>query len=93
MKKKEDEPLGVEIELIPIEKEFGSFINIAKKEEEIYYHIYFNDSNEEIKRYCLTEKDNVTKIRIIILNGINIGYNDGSISSILSFPYSLFAST
>ena len=32
----------------------------------IYYHIYFNDNKEEIKRNDLNENDNVSKIKIII---------------------------
>ena len=35
-------------------------------ENEIYYHIYFNDNKEEIKRNNLNENDNVSKIKIII---------------------------
>ena len=31
-----------------------------------YYHIYFNDNKEEIKRNYLNENDNVTKLKIII---------------------------
>ena len=41
------------------------FINIDE-EDEIYYHIYFNDNKEEIKRYYLYINENVIKIRIII---------------------------
>ena len=33
---------------------------------EMYYHIYFNDNKEEIKRNYLNENDNVSKIKIII---------------------------
>ena len=35
-------------------------------ENEIYYHIYFNDNKEEIKRNYLNEDDNVSKFKIII---------------------------
>ena len=42
-------------------------INIKDKENEIYYHIYFNDNNEEIKnKYYIEKEDKVTKIKIII---------------------------
>ena len=41
------------------------FINISKKEKE-YYHIYFNNSNEEIKRNYLKENEKVKMIKIII---------------------------
>ena len=54
------------IEIIPSENKRGKFINIQNKKDESYYHIYFNDSKEEIKRYYLIEYDNVTKIKIII---------------------------
>ena len=39
----------IEIEIIPIQNSFGKFINI-NKEDELYFHIYFNDDKEEIKR-------------------------------------------
>ena len=35
-------------------------------ENEIYYHIYFNDNKEEIKRNYFNKNDNVSKIKIII---------------------------
>ena len=56
----------IEIELLPTKEAHGKFINILNKEEEQYYHIYFNDNKEEIRRYYLTENDKVTKIKIII---------------------------
>ena len=34
--------------------------------DEKYYHIYFNDNKEEIKRNDLNKNDNVSKIKIII---------------------------
>ena len=38
-----------------------------KKDKNEYYHIYFNNNKkEEIKRTNLIEKDNVSKINIII---------------------------
>ena len=55
----------VKIEIKPVKNEFGKFINI-KKGEESYYHIYFNDDKEEIKRNYFNENDNVTNINIII---------------------------
>ena len=39
---------------------------ILKKKNEKYYHIYFNDNKEEIKRNYLDENDNVSKFKIII---------------------------
>ena len=56
----------IEIEIKPIENEYGKFINIINKKEESYFHIYINDSIEEIKINCLTQFDKVTKIKIII---------------------------
>ena len=56
---------SIEIEIKPIKNEYGKFINIVK-ENEIYYHIYFNDNKEEIKRNYLNKNDNVSKIKIII---------------------------
>ena len=39
----------IEIEIIPFENKIGKFINILNESDELYYHIYFNDSNEKIK--------------------------------------------
>ena len=55
----------IEIEIIPVSNEYGKFINI-KKEDEKYYHIYFDDNKEEIQRNYLDKNDNVSKIKIII---------------------------
>ena len=55
---------SIEIELKPVNNKYGEFINID--EEEKYYHIYFNDNKEEIKRNDLKEDDNISKIKIII---------------------------
>ena len=55
------------LELKPIIKSNNNkFIHISNKREESFYHIYFNDSTEEIKRYNLNEDDKVNKIKIII---------------------------
>ena len=57
---------SIEIEIIPAKGEYGEFINI-KENNELYYHIYFNDNKEEIKnKYKIDEKDKVTKIKVII---------------------------
>ena len=45
--------------------EKNKFINIADDERK-YYHIYFDNSNEEIKRNYLKEKEIINKIKIII---------------------------
>ena len=56
---------SIELEIIPIQNEYGSFINI-KEEDEKYFHIYFNDNKEEIKKTRLNKKDKLSKINIII---------------------------
>ena len=56
----------IEIELIPTKNKYGKFININNQEEEQYFHIYFNDSNEEINRNYLLENEKIDKIKIII---------------------------
>ena len=53
----------IEVEIIPNNN--GKFIHISKEEKE-YYHIYFDDKKEEIKRNYLIENDKVNKIKIII---------------------------
>ena len=56
---------SIEIEIKPAEDKYGEFINIDN-EKEIYYHIYFNNNKEEIKRNYLNENENVKIIKIII---------------------------
>ena len=57
---------SIEIEIIPSKNIYGRFIYIGDYED-IYYHIYFNDNEEEIKnKYSIKEEDKVTKIKIII---------------------------
>ena len=56
---------SIEIELKPVNNQYGKFINF-NKENEIYYHIYFNNNKEEIKRNYLNEYENVEKLKIII---------------------------
>ena len=56
----------IELEIIPKKKIYGEFINIFNKDDESYFHIYFNDSKEEIKRNNITKEDKVKKIKIII---------------------------
>ena len=60
---------SIEIEIKPVNNKYGKFINI-KKENEIYYHIYFNNNKEEIKRNYLKENEGVEKLKIIIDNQI-----------------------
>ena len=57
---------SIEIEIIPVKGKYGRFIKINENDE-LYYHIYFNDDKEEIKnKYKIKEEDKVTKIKIII---------------------------
>ena len=65
----------IEIEIIPKKGEYGKFININENDE-LYYHIYFNDNKEEIKnKYEIKEEDKVTKIKIIIDYQVKSFYN------------------
>ena len=56
---------SIQIEIIPINNKYGKFINI-KKEDEIYYHIYFNNNPEEIKRNYTNKDEEIEIIKIII---------------------------
>ena len=56
----------IEIEIIPIKDGCGKFINIDENDK-LFYHIYFNDNEEEIEnKYEIKEEDKVTKIKILI---------------------------
>ena len=54
---------SIEIEIKPVNNEYGKFIDIINYH---YYHIYFNDNEEEIKRNYLKANRKVKKIKIII---------------------------
>ena len=56
---------SIKLEIIPIQKKYGHFINI-KEDDKKYFHIYFNDNKEEIKKTKLNKDDKVSKINIII---------------------------
>ena len=56
----------IEIEIIPKINESGVFINIPNKEDELYFHIFFNDNKDEIKRTYFNNNENISKIKIII---------------------------
>ena len=56
---------SIEIELKITDDKYGKFINISDEEKE-YYHIYFDNSNEEIKRNYLNENEKIKSIKIII---------------------------
>ena len=51
----------IEIEIMPLEDIYGKFINFNSKQS--YFHIYFNDSNKEMKRSYFTEDDKVKKLK------------------------------
>ena len=55
----------IEIEIKPVNNEYGKFIYINDKDK-IYYHIYFNNSKEEIKRNYINQNDEIKIIKIII---------------------------
>ena len=52
----------IEIELIPIKNKYGKFNN----NEDLYFHMYFNDNKEEIDKNYITKFNKVSKIKIII---------------------------
>ena len=55
----------IEIELKLDDNKYDKFINISDEETK-YYHIYFDNSNEEIKRNYLKNNEKVEMIKIII---------------------------
>ena len=77
---------SIKIELKLLDNKYAKFINISEKDKE-YYHIYFDDSKEEIKRFNLNQNDKVNKIKIRIDYQVksfnNLFYNSKSISSII----------
>ena len=56
---------SIELEIIPVQNKYGPFIRI-EEEDKKYFHIYFNDDKEEIKKTELNKEDKVSKINIII---------------------------
>jgi len=46
-----------------------SFINVNKEDEQ-YFHVYFDDNEKEIKKYSLGTEEKVNKIKIIIYYGV-----------------------
>ena len=58
---------SIEIELIPANNKKGKFINLVNKDNEKYFHIYFDNNNqEEIKRTFLNEDDQIKTIKVLI---------------------------
>ena len=56
---------SIEIEIRYTNNIYGKFINISESDKK-YYHIYFDDKKEEIKRNTLYGNDKVNKIKIKI---------------------------
>ena len=56
---------SIEIEIKPVSKKYGEFINI-KKEEQIYFHIYLNNNKEEINRNYINKDEDIKTIKIKI---------------------------
>ena len=61
---------SIEIEIKPVNNEYGKFINI-EDENEKYYHIYFNNNKDEIKRNYIKEDEKIKIIKIIIDYQVN----------------------
>ena len=77
---------SIEIEITPVPAELGTFINFI--EDESYFHIYFDDSEEEIKRNYLERKDRVSKIKVVIdhqLRSFHKLFNDCKCIKIINF--------
>ena len=55
---------SIEIEIMLVNNKYGRFINIEDIEEK-YYHIYFNNNKEEIKRKYINKDKEIKKIKII----------------------------
>ncbi len=56
---------SIEIEIKPVKDEYSFFINM-NEENKIYYHIYFDNNKEEIKRNYLNKNEQIKTIKIII---------------------------
>ena len=57
--------LQTEVEIEIQNNKYGKFINYLDNEKS-YFHIFFDDNKEEIKRNEITQDDKVIKIKIII---------------------------
>ena len=79
-------PIEIELKLVNYENIYNNrFINISD-ENMNYYHIFFDNSSEEIKRTELNDTDKANKIKIIIDYHIksfkNLFYNCNCIKAI-----------
>ena len=61
---------SIEIIIIPSKGKYDKFIKV-NEDKKLFFKIYFNDNNEEIKRNSLYFNENVKKIKIIIDYQIN----------------------
>ena len=61
---------SIEIEIKLVDDKYGKFINF-KKENEIYYHIYFDNNKQEIKRNYINQNEKINIIKILINYQIN----------------------
>ena len=57
---------SIKIEIKLAKNKYGKFININDDNNRIYYHIYFNNSKEEIKRTFLEKNEQIKTIQIKI---------------------------
>ena len=55
---------SIEIEIIPVNNEYGQFINYKLNIDDIYHHIYFNNNKEEIKRNYINKDEDIKIIRL-----------------------------
>ena len=56
---------SIELEIKLVKKNYGNFINYDIKNEQ-YYHIYFDNNEEETGRSFLIENEDINSIKIII---------------------------
>ena len=95
----------IEMEIINRKiKEDAYFIHYLNEEISSFYHIYFDDNKEEMKRNYLTPEDKITKIKISIDSGIEslknlfyncaiikrIKFNKFNIKDIIDFSYMFY---
>ena len=64
-KKYSEKYSSIEIEIKAVNNEYDKFINY-KNEDEKYYHIYFDNKKEEIKRNYINEDEDIKIIKIKI---------------------------
>ena len=55
----------IELEIKTVNNKYGKFMNI-NEENEKYYHIYFDNNKEEIKRNYIKKEEQIKIIKIII---------------------------